>query len=143
MIYKNRVIIMNLESVKTSVAIEFMYRLSLKNLKQENFLNILVMFRYCIQLGLFSLSNILQSQHTRDTLVREGLLDYLVCIPWLYPTNWTKEKKQAKDLLNYVGNHLQLQPPSLITISKARLAGYLGLEKVLSADIHQMLAVAI
>ena len=97
--------------------------------------------RYCIQLGLFSLSNILQSQDTRDILVRESLLEYLVCIPWLYPTNWTEEKKQAKDLLNSVGKHLQLQPPSLITICKARLAGmYLGLEKVLSADIHQLLA---
>jgi len=55
-----------------------------------------------------------------------------------------EEKKQAKDLVNYVRNQLILHPPSLTTIIKARMAGlYFGLEKVILADTHQLLAEAV
>ncbi len=74
-------------------------------------------------------------------MVQEGLLDYLVCIPWLYPLDWP-EREKARDLVNFMGQHVQLQPPSLINITKAKLASmYFGLEKVLMTDsVTELLA---
>jgi len=95
------------------------------------------------QCGIFSLSNVLQSEKAREALVQEDLLNYLTCIPWVCPTHWTDERRQAEKLVNYVGSRLQLQPPSLISITKAKLARmHFGLERVLSSNIHQLMTEA-
>ena len=100
---------------------------------------LLLIHRYCIQCGIFSLSNILCSGETRDVLVKEGLLDYLVCIPWLYPLHWP-ERKSASELVRFMRGHVTLRPPSLLSMVKAKLAGmYFGLEKVLRCEVNQLL----
>ena len=70
-------------------------------------------------------------------------MDYLVCMPWLYPEDWP-ERHEALSLVAFMGRYVQLQPPSLIHITKSKLAGmYFGLEKVLSTDsVHQLMTEA-
>ena len=98
--------------------------------------------RHCIQCGIFSMSNMLRSADMRDIFLQEGLMDYLVCLPWLYPQDWP-ERRQAQQLVAFMGQHVQLQPPSLSNITKAKLAAmYFGLEKVLLADVNQLLTEA-
>ncbi len=98
-------------------------------------------FRCCIQCGIFSLSNVLLCQETREIYVQEGLLDYTVSMPWIYPPHWP-ERKEAHRLVSFLGQSMQLQPPSLINLTKARLASmHFGLERVIRTDsIHELLA---
>ena len=70
----------------------------------------------------------------------EGLLDYTVALPWIYPKHW-QERAEATRLVNFLSQHMQLQPPSLINLTKARLASmHFGLEKVLkTGSVHDLL----
>lgn len=72
--------------------------------------------------------------------MEEGLLDYVVSMPWIFPAHW-KEREDAHSLVNFLSQHMQLQPPSLINLTKARLASmHFGLERVLkTGSVHEML----
>lgn len=71
----------------------------------------------------------------------EGLLDYTVSLPWIFPHHW-QEREDATRLVRFLSQHMQLQPPSLINLTKARLASmHFGLEKVLkTGSVHELLA---
>ena len=97
--------------------------------------------RCCIQCGIFSLSNVLQCQITREIFVQEGLMDYMVSVPWFYPSQW-QERENAQQLVTFLGQKLQLQPPSLLNLTKAHLAATcFGLDKVLRIEsLHEFLS---
>ena len=80
-------------------------------------------------------------EQTREIFVQEGLLDYTVSMPWIFPHNWP-ERAAAHRLVSFLGQHMQLQPPSLLNLTKARLASmHFGLEKVLGTlSIHELLS---
>ena len=93
----------------------------------------------CMEAGVFSLQNMLQGEDVRDILVKEGMLDYLQCLPWCLPQG-SPAQARAKELVEFVGQKMQLQPPSLATMARARIAAsYLGLQKVLKTLSVQML----
>lgn len=93
----------------------------------------------CIEAGVFSLQNVLLSSDTRDILKAEGLVDYIVCMPWHLSPD-TKAHMKACDLRQFLSSKMQLQPPSLVNLAKAKLAvSHCGLEKVIKArSLHDI-----
>ena len=101
--------------------------------------SLFLVHRYCIQCGIISLFTAIQCPYSREIIVRDGFLDYLVALPWMYPSNWA-ERKDAQRLVTFFKEKVQLQPPALINLTNSRLASmYFGLKKVLNTDsIHEL-----
>lgn len=95
----------------------------------------------CAEAGVFSLQNVLSGNEGRDILIAEGLLDYVTCLPWNIPEG-SKAHVRAKQLVSHLSVEMQLQPPSLVTMVKAKLAVmHFGLVKVVETrSVHQLLA---
>ena len=67
--------------------------------------------------------------HHLEVLLKEGLLDYTLCLPAVLPEEC---QPRARSLVNELGKHRQLQPPSLCTLAKAHLAKtFCGLQPVM------------
>ena len=96
---------------------------------------------HCIETGVFSMQNVLHDEETRDVLVREGLVDYIICMPWNVPQE-SRVQRRARELVVFLSQHMQLQPPSLVNTTKARLASlHFGLDKVLyTHSVHELLS---
>ena len=70
--------------------------------------------------------------HHLDVLVKEGLLDYTMCLPAVLPGEC---QPRARSLVNELGKHRQLQPPSLCTLAKAHIAkAFCGLQPVMEMN---------
>lgn len=97
---------------------------------------------HCIEMGVFSMQNVLYDEEIRDVLVHEGLVDYIVCMPWNVPQE-SRVQQRTKELVAFLSQHMQLQPPSLVSVTKARLASlHFGLDRVLNTlSIHHLLCV--
>ena len=95
----------------------------------------------CIEFGVLSLHAMLCSIFSRDMLVQEDMVDYIVCLPWNI-TKPEKAREDARELVSFLRQKLQLQPPPLLTMVKAKLAAmHFGLERVLRAQsVHELLA---
>ena len=92
----------------------------------------------CLEVVVLGLQIFLEGERERQVLVKQGLLEYLTCLPWHMPKG-SKAHQRAKSLGDMVGSHIVLQPPSLNVIVKAKLAATcLGLEKVLKSDSQQI-----
>ena len=98
---------------------------------------------HCVEMGVFSMQNVLYDEEIRDVLVREGLVDYIVCMPWNVPQE-SRLQQRARELVVFLSQHMQLQPPSLVNVTKARLASlHFGLDRVLNTlSVHQLLSIA-
>ena len=96
---------------------------------------------HCIEMGVFSMQNVLHDEEIRDVLVCEGLVDYIVCMPWNVPQE-SRVQQRATELVTFLSQHIQLQPPSLVSVTKARLASlHFGLEQVLNTlSVHDLLS---
>ena len=69
----------------------------------------------------------------------QGLLDYVICLPSVLPAK-SRAQQRAKDLVAMLGKEMHLQPPSLNTMTRARLAvTHFGLEKVLTTSVQELL----
>ena len=83
---------------------------------------------YCNVL-LYGLENALGREVHLEILVKEELLDYTMCLPAVLPGEC---QPRARSLVNELGKHRQLQPPSLCTLAKAHLAKiFCGLQPVM------------
>ena len=76
-----------------------------------------------------------------ETLQKEGLIDYFVCLPGHIPPQL---QEKARTLVASLGTHVQLQPPSLGVLARAKLAKiHFGLEKIIHVhsrqDLHSIL----
>ena len=92
----------------------------------------------CLETGLLGLQIILNREDERQSLINQGLLDYLVCLPWHIPKE-CEGHKRSKLLLEMVGSHVPLQPPSLNNIVRAKLAAtWCGLKKAMHSDCQQL-----
>ena len=70
--------------------------------------------------------------HHLEVLLKEGLLDYTMCLPAVLPGEC---QPRARSLVNELGKHRQLQPPSLCTLVKARIAKtFCGLQPVMEMN---------
>ena len=82
-----------------------------------------------------SLKIILIKEDERQCLIKQGLLDYLICLPW-HISEGLEAHKRAKQLLEMVGSHIPLQAPSLNNIVRAKLAAtWCGLEEAMSSQM--------
>ena len=92
----------------------------------------------CLEVGILGLQIILGADDERQVLIKQGLLDYLVCLPWFIPERH-RAHRRAHSLLDMVGAHVPLQPPSLNSIVRAKLAATsCGLKKAMNSDCHQL-----
>ena len=81
--------------------------------------------------GLESIFGRFVDQHL-EGLVKEGLVDYTMCLPAVLPGEC---QPRARSLVNELGKHRQLQPPSLCTLAKAHTAKtFCGLQPVMEMN---------
>ena len=86
----------------------------------------------CCNILLYFLENALGRKNHFEILVKEGLLDYTVCLPAVLPGEC---QPRARSLVNELGKHRQLQPPSLCTLAKAHIAKtFCGLQPVMEMN---------
>ena len=86
----------------------------------------------CCNVLLHGLENTLGRQLHLEVLLKEGLLDYTMCLPAVLPGEC---QPRARSLVNELGKHRQLQPPSLCTLAKAHIAKtFCGLQPVMEMN---------
>ena len=91
----------------------------------------------CMEVGVVSLHLALLGKAEKEILIKEGLMDYIVCLPWCLPRG-SAAYHRANDIITYLSGELQLQPPSLLNLAKAKLASmHFGLKKMLSTFTMQ------
>lgn len=87
----------------------------------------------CCNILLHGLENALGREIHFQILIREGLLDYLMCLPAILPEGC---KPRARSLVSKLGKHRQLQPASLCTLAKAHIAkSFCGLDTVMEMHL--------
>ncbi len=85
----------------------------------------------CTQTLLHTLHIILGHHNNLVNLFNENLVDYVVCLPSIVPSH-SHQKAQA--VVQEVGKQVQLQPLSLHSLAKAKIAKMkYGLQKVMKA----------
>ena len=83
-----------------------------------------------VKAGIFSIQNISLSDDFKDIVDKEGLIDYLICLPW-YVTKDLKDDAQL--LVQLTAAKVKLQPPKLMNIAKACLtSSQFTLDEILS-----------
>ena len=86
----------------------------------------------CCNVLLCGLENALGKDIHLEVLVKEGLLDYTMCLPAVLPGEC---QPRARSLVNELGKHRQLQPPNLCTLAKAHIAKtFCGLQPVMEMN---------
>jgi len=84
-----------------------------------------------VDMVLFFLHSKIVREYHRDVLVKEGLIDFVSCMTWHVPP---ESRDRARNIVLELGSYIQLQPPTLCNIAKAKLAKlYTGLEKVVTS----------
>ena len=90
------------------------------------------LYATCNNVLLHFLESTLGNELHLDILVKERLLDYTMCLPAVLPGEC---QPRARSLVNELGKHRQLQPPSLCTLAKAHIAKtFCGLQPVMEMN---------
>ena len=96
----------------------------------------------CIECSILHLQHMLETHHSRKILSNDGLLGYLMCLPWNLPEG-SGAKERAKALASMLFTIMKPQPASLCVIARAKLASmHFGLEKVMTVSAQQLMAEA-
>ena len=93
-----------------------------------------------LQLAIFALQNWLGREDHRQILLKEGLLDFVICMPQYVPPSL---RPQAEELVQMVVSSPNIPegPPKLLNFVKARLAKmHFGLEEILSLSVGEIMA---
>ena len=93
-----------------------------------------------LQLAIFALQNCLGQDIHREILLKDGLLDFVICMPQYVPPSL---RPQAEELVQMVVSSPDIPegPPKLLNLVKARLAKmHFGLEKKLSLSVGEIMA---
>ena len=89
----------------------------------------------CLEAVIIHIQMLLSNDDERQILIKQGLLDYLICLPW-HISDRLEAHKRAKLLLEMVGCNIPLQPPSLNNIVRAKLAAmWCGLKEAMSSQL--------
>ena len=91
-----------------------------------------------LRLAIFSLQTGLGRESQRQTMLKEGLLDFVICMPQYVPPSL---RPQAEELVHMVVSSPDIPegPPKLLNLVKARLAKmHFGLEQVLSFSVSEI-----
>ena len=88
---------------------------------------------------IIALHSMLDREVHREVLVREGLVDFLTCMPW-YTTGPAEERARALVRMVQQAPDMKLQPPSLVNMAKACVAKhYCGLPTVVKLALPDIL----
>ena len=93
-----------------------------------------------LRLAIFSLQDGLGRECQRQTLLKEGLLDFVICMPQYVPPSL---RPQAEELVQMVVSSPDIPegPPKLLNLVKARLAKmHFGLELVLTLSVSEIVS---
>ena len=91
-----------------------------------------------LRLAIFALQNMLSRRDHRQILLKEGLVDFVICMPQYVPPS---SRPQAEELV-VSSPDIPEGPPNLLNLVKARLAKmHFGLEQVLSLSVSKIWAV--
>ena len=97
-----------------------------------------VLQRDCLHVNLMALHNMLSRENHRAILKREGLLDYITCLPWHLSGDLVESGRELVKLFQF-DSRINLQPPSLSNMAKAIVAKYYcGLERVLKEPVIEL-----
>ena len=89
---------------------------------------------------IFGLQNMLGRENHREVLVREGLLDYVMCLPSYVPDCLRPRARELVQMLVSCGD-LHAQPPRLVSLVKAELAkAHFGLERVVNMSVGEIVS---
>ena len=91
-----------------------------------------------LQTVIFSLQNMLGRENHRQVLKREGLVDYVTCMPFYVAETLKPRARELVQMLASSGD-LQVQAPTLVNLVKAKLAKMcFGLEGVLTMSVAEL-----
>ena len=92
-----------------------------------------------LETTIIALHSMLDRDIHRDVLVREGLVDFLTCMPW-YTTGPAEERARALVRMVQQAPDVELQPPSLLNMAKACVAKHFcGLPTVVQLSVPDIL----
>ena len=92
----------------------------------------------CLDVVITGLQATLGKLHSYMIVAKEGLLDYVTCIPFNVPSCLEAKARTMVVTVSASGNSV-LQPPSLSNMSKVKLPKMrLGLELVMSASAREI-----
>ena len=92
-----------------------------------------------LQVIMMALHIMLDREVHRDGLIREGLMDYITCMPW-YTTGAAEQRARALVRMVQQAPDVDLQPPSLLNMAKACVAkNYCGLQTVVHLSVPEIL----
>ena len=92
-----------------------------------------------LQIIIMALHIMLVREVHRDVLIREGLMDYITCMPW-YTTGAAEQRARALVRMVQQAHDVDLQPPSLLNMAKACVAkNYCGLQTVVHLSVPEIL----
>ena len=92
-----------------------------------------------LQTIIIALHSMLDREIHRDVLIREGLVDYITCMPW-YTTGAAEQRARALVRMVQQAPDVDLQPPSLLNIAKAYVAkNFCGLQTVVHLSVPEII----
>ena len=92
----------------------------------------------CVETCVLSLHVVLYGERQRKMMVEQDLMEYIICLPSVLPEHSSAQWK-ARDLVSMLGKEMHLQPPSLNTMARARLAvSHFGLEKAMKTPVQEL-----
>ena len=92
-----------------------------------------------LQTIIIALHIMLDRKVHRNVLIREGLMDYITCMPW-YTTGAAEQRARALMRMVQQAPDVDLQPPSLLNIAKACVAkNFCGLQTVVHFSVPEIL----
>ena len=87
-----------------------------------------------LQTIIIALHIMLDRKVHRDVLIREGLVDYITCMPW-YTTGAAEQRARALVRMVQQAPDVDLQPPSLLNMAK----NFCGLQTVVHLSVPEIL----
>ena len=92
-----------------------------------------------LQTILIALHSMLVREFYCNVLIREGLTDYITCMPW-YTTGAAQQRARALVRMVQQAPDVDLQPPSLLNMAKACVAkNFCKLQTVLHLSVPEIL----
>ena len=88
---------------------------------------------------LLALQTLLSRKYHQDVLIKEGLLDYLVCLPWYTTGEMHTRASNLLAMIRLIAPDIYCQPPSLLNMSKAAVSVYFsGLDDVMRLSVPEL-----
>ena len=92
-----------------------------------------------VEFGILCTQYELLGEYQRECVVKHGLVDYIVCLPWMMTAN-SSAHKRACEVVDFLNEKMTLQPPSLTNLARAKLAKmHFGLKRIIKMSVHEII----